>query len=156
TSWLQHLNYAWDAANTFWNRWVMSYGPQLQKAAFARLGIDYGSWFNIGLTVLAAFIVSFAGVGAWFTARAWLSRCKQVVRLHSQSCRTLARLGRNRQQSEGPFDSAARAKHNRPECRHTIDTVTRLYVGLRYGRARQRDQLRKLAAAVANFQPDRR
>ncbi|HET7569286.1 MAG TPA: DUF3488 and transglutaminase-like domain-containing protein [Gammaproteobacteria bacterium] len=154
--WLRQLNYAWEAANTFWNRWVMSYGPSLQKAAFARLGVDYGSWTSIAMTMLAAFVLIFATVGAWFAWRAWFNRGEPVVRLYAQFCRKLARVGLHRERTEGPLDFAARIIHDRPDCAPTVNAITNHYVALRYEPNPPRDTLRKLATAIANFQPERR
>lgn len=154
--WLRQFNFAWDAANTFWNRWVMSYGPTLQKTAFAHIGVDYGNWMSVAMTMLVAFVLIFAGVGGWFAWRAWLKRGEPVVQLYSRFCRKLALVGLHRGRNEGPLDFAERAQRERPDCADTIDVVTRLYVALRYEKAAPGDGLRRLAAAVANFQPERR
>ncbi|HET6655731.1 MAG TPA: DUF3488 and transglutaminase-like domain-containing protein [Gammaproteobacteria bacterium] len=154
--WLRQFGFAWDAANTFWNRWVMSYGPTLQKSAFARLGVDYANWTNVAMTMLAAFVLIFAGVGGWFAWRTWLKRGEPVVRLYSRFCKKLARVGLHREHNEGPLDFAERARRERPDCADAIEAVTRLYVALRYKAGAPADGLRRLAAAVANFQPERR
>ncbi|HET6726113.1 MAG TPA: DUF3488 and transglutaminase-like domain-containing protein [Gammaproteobacteria bacterium] len=155
-AWLRRMDYVWNAANTFWNEWVMSYGPSLQRKAFARLGIDYGDWVNVAMTMLVAFVLIFAGVGAWFAWRTWLRRGEPVVRLYERFCRKLARVGLHRRRSEGPLDFASRAARRRPDCAETVDTVTGLYVALRYGVDPPADGLRRMAAEVANFQPERR
>jgi transglutaminase-like putative cysteine protease len=155
-SWLHGIGYAWIAANTFWNQWVMSYGPSLQKSAFARLGVNYDNWLSIAMTMFATFVVTFGIFGAWFASRSWLRRGEPVTRLYRRFCRKLARVGVVRHANEGPLDFATRATRARPDCGEAIGKITRLYVALRYGRARQRDELRGLTTAVANFQPERR
>jgi transglutaminase-like putative cysteine protease len=147
---------AWNAANTFWNHWVMGFGPNLQKTAFAHLGVDYGSLSGMLMILVAALILILAVLGGAFASRAWMRRGEPAVRLYARFCRKLERVGLHRRPHEGPVDFAERAATRRPDIKKTVDTITRLYVALRYDPAPPQAGLRRLAAAVSNFQPERR
>lgn len=154
--WLRHLGYAWDAANTLWNQWVLGYGPLLQKTAFAHFGIDYSRGAMIAVVMLIALAAIFAITGGWFVWRSWPARAEPAIRLYASFCRKLGQVGIRRRSTEGPLDFAARAARQRPDCAHTIHFVTQLYIRLRYHPEPPARSLRRLAAAVAGFQPERR
>lgn len=154
--WLRHAGYLWDAANTLWNQWVLGYGPLLQKAAFAHLGIDYGRGTVVALVMLLAFVAVFALTGGWFIWRSWPARAEPAIRLYNHFCGKLEGVGIHRRHNEGPLDFAARASRQRPDCAMPINLITRLYVALRYHSRPPEKSLRRLAAAIARFQPERR
>ena len=51
TGWLQGLSLRWDAVNALWDRWVLAYGPELQRSLMRRWGLE--SWLAKGGALLA-------------------------------------------------------------------------------------------------------
>ncbi len=53
--WVRRALLVWDAASTYWNEWVIGYGPRLQRALLEALGFDGAG--ALGTLVEAAVVV---------------------------------------------------------------------------------------------------
>lgn len=130
--WLNSLRNTWDAVNNGWNQWVLAYGPELQRNFFAHLGLDYGNWLQLVLTLVAVIglILFCIWLALWWRRRA--PPLPPVQRIYLRFCRKLARRGFPRASNEGPLDYARRMSRTRPDLASAIQAITALYVRLRY------------------------
>lgn len=152
-SWFNRWDDVWIATSTFWHRWVMAYGPTLQKSVFSRFGIDYGNWLSVATTMLAAIVAILVGLGT-MQLLGWRSRITNndpAARHYARFCRKLARLGIRRRPGEGPLDFSTRAQHACPNNAHVIDTITQHYIALRYTQSAPPDGLKQLAQSVSRL-----
>ncbi|MGB9429464.1 MAG: DUF3488 and DUF4129 domain-containing transglutaminase family protein [Gammaproteobacteria bacterium] len=130
--WLGNLRDTWDAVNNGWNQWVLAYGPELQKHFFDNVGLDYGNWLQLALVLLLLVggILVLVWLAFWWRYRA--PRQSRVVRDYHRFCHKLAKYGLARQLHEGPLDYAKRISRLRPDLANRINTITSLYINLRY------------------------
>jgi hypothetical protein len=153
SSWLHQARLAWDSLNNGWNQWVLAYGPQRQQDLFQRLGLGGASWqwLTAGLvTLCGGLLLSFA----LFMLREEQRKSKdRVLELYRIFCGKLKPLGLVRKPYEGPLDFAARVIVSHPELADRVNTITRLYVDLRYGRKPPAAQFRHLKQRIQSFQP---
>ena len=110
----------WDAAATYWNEWVIGYGPQLQRGLLDALGLDGATgserWSKLMLLCVGAML---AGSLVLTLQLAWRRRRRTPV---DEAARELAvftrRLARRdiapRAPSEGPAAYGARAESRLP------------------------------------------
>lgn len=154
-AWVKQLRQSWDAINHHWDQWVLGFDQEQQIGLFARLGFGIVSWrelawgLGIGLALLLGVIAAFTLWPGGGPAP------DKVQALYLRYCKKLERIGLGRSPSEGPLDFARRVRAERPELAHTADTVTNLYVQLRYGAHTSGLMLGELSQLVKGFRPKR-
>jgi protein-glutamine gamma-glutamyltransferase len=148
--WLRTLRFNWDALANKWNQWVLGYNVDRQREMLSYFGVRSPDWRT--LTVLLFWSVAGAvGLMAlWLLARVRRRR-DPVQRAWMTFCAKLARCGIARGPSEGPRDYGARAIASLPQRAQAIDSITRLYVDLRYGRGYGAPDAARLGALVKAF-----
>ena len=145
---LQRARHGWDALNIRWDAWVLAYGPQAQETLLARFGLR--SWpamlggmvASVALTLLLFVLV--------------LRRQRRgdpLAELHTRFRAKLARRGIAAAPAEGPLAFAGRARAQIPQAAEPIDHITRLYIGMRYGKDHSPQSFRRLRRAIADFRP---
>lgn len=148
--WLNNMRNGWDAINNGWNQWVLAYGPELQAKLFTRIGLNYGNWGELALTLL----LSIGGVLTAITLILWWRHrpppISPAARAYARFCLKLARQGLPRASHEGPLDYAQRVSRLRPDLAESVDTISLLYIDLRYADA---GSLQKLLHLVRQFRP---
>jgi hypothetical protein len=113
--------------------------------------VDNATWEKLTaiLFVLAGIIV------AMFTAlalRQLKSRVRDPVKTaYLKFCDKLRRRGLTREPTEGPVDYARRVERQRPELTPAVESITRLYVALRYGAESSANALIELQRRVNQF-----
>jgi hypothetical protein len=144
-----------DTLDFYWNQWVVSFGPERQRALLERLGLGGLSWTAVALVMIG----SVAALGALFAALSLLAgrraRGGIVERLYARYCERLRQVGLERAPWEGPRAYAARVQQTRPELARVSGEITRLYVNLRY-RVGARGELDELRRRVRTFRPARK
>lgn len=130
--WLKQLRFSWDSFNNYWNQWVLGYDQERQVSFFARLGLGILSWQDLGVYLIIGIGGVFAILAAFTLRRRSVVRSR-VERAYALFCQRLGRIGLVRAPAEGPLDFAQRAKTARPDLAPRIESITRLYVALRYG-----------------------
>jgi len=156
SSFLRQLALRWDAANTFWNNWIIGYRPQLQSELFGRFGFDGIRretllLMTIGGTCLLLLVL---GLHVSLKARAWRASTDPATQSFRRFIRTLKKLSiEPPQRGETPMAYAHRAAAAQPEHRASIVRITTAYLAARYepdlsGAAGQR-----LADLVRDFRP---
>ncbi len=127
------LEMAWDAMDSLWNEWVLSYGPERQREFLTRLGLDNPDWRNLVLiltTLVAVAMTVFTGWLAWHYRPAPLD---EAGRLYRRVCRRLAATGIVRHPWEGPTTYARRVAVGHPDLASQVTAFARTYVSVRYG-----------------------
>lgn len=150
--WLAPLRLGWDLVNNRWNQWVLGYNQDRQRQFLSRLNPLLASWQGMawGLAVLGGLALLFASL----LALPRLKRAKPdaASRLYARFCRRLQQRGIVRGNNEGPSDFARRAITQRPDLAASIEQITHLYLGLRYGQANA-TQLNQLKYTISRFKP---
>ena len=148
--WMKQLRFSWDSFNNNWNQWVLGYDQERQVSFFARLGFGILSWQDLGVYLILGIGALFVLLAA-FTLRRRQVVCSKVERAYAQFCQRMARAGIQRAASEGPLDFAQRAKIKRPDLAPRIESITCLYVALRYGYCPKPEWSIELKRAVATL-----
>jgi len=153
--WLRQAVLAWDSAHTYWNAWVIGYGPEIQRALLEALGISRPHWTK--LVTLAAgavlFISALLTLYLSWSYRRTRARDRAAV-LFRQFVRKLERARVTpRAASEGPLDYGVRAAATLPNSAEEIDTITRTYLKLRYEPDDNGTALATLKRLVRAFRP---
>ncbi|HEY5624717.1 MAG TPA: DUF3488 and transglutaminase-like domain-containing protein, partial [Gammaproteobacteria bacterium] len=132
--WLRDLALAWDAANTYWNDWVLGYGPEIQRALMESLGIARPHWAKliaIGVALLVVFLGGLMLYLAWIYRSA--RRTDPASRHFRKFCRKLAHANiPPRRPCEGPADFGRRAAASMPSASADIGEITDAYLRARY------------------------
>lgn len=147
----QELRLSWDAANTTWQRWVLGYDQARQRELLAQLGFeDVNPLRLIGLLALLVALV----MGLYVVAtRQRAPRPDLVQCAYHDFCRKLARSGLVRAPQEGALAFAARGAYQLPQQAAAIESITNLYIQLRYGGVDIDTQRQMFVRQVASFQP---
>ena len=151
--WLGEIRYSWDALNTGWYTWVLSYGPELQERFYKKVGLDYGDWLELALVLGGC--IAFT-LGLFWLYLLWERRrpaAAPVVRDYRRFCARLARLGFKREAHEGPLDFGMRVARARPDLERQVLDITDRYIELRYLDEGDRRHFSKL---VRDFSPAKR
>jgi transglutaminase-like putative cysteine protease len=146
---------AWDALNTYWNDWVLGYGPDLQNALLRALGVARPHWTK--LVSLAVVTMAFLLLGLTVYL-AWTHRGARhrdpAARCFARFCRKIKRMKvPSRRPGEGPVDFGHRAAAALPSASEEIDQIVATYVRARYEPDREGIQLRRLRELVRGFKP---
>lgn len=152
-TWSRTVALQWDALNAYWDRWVLAYGPNMQRELMERLGLDDGKRMIAALAT--ATLVAFAVLAALILWRRPARPPDPVQRAWLRFTRRMAEAGLPRRAQEGPRDYAERLMARRPELAADIDAIARLYLQLRYAERGSPQQARALTTQVARFRPGR-
>jgi transglutaminase-like putative cysteine protease len=149
--WLRQFQFSWDSLANHWNQWVLGYNPERQRWVLSRVGIDDATWRTLGLALVAvtALITLLLAPLMLRTLRTRVG--DPVMRAYQRFCTKLGRKGLPRGPAEGPLQYAARLARARPELATHVESITRLYVALRYGRRSDESSLRELEERVRQF-----
>ncbi|MGH8370184.1 MAG: transglutaminase TgpA family protein, partial [Gammaproteobacteria bacterium] len=145
--WLSDVRNTWDAVNNGWNQWVLAYGPEMQERFFNRIGLRYGDWGELALVLLLVIGTLLAAISLVLWWRHRPAPGPLVVRAYARFCRKLAQHGLPRAPHEGPLDYARRISRLRPDLAVEIDTITSLYIDLRYAETGHQEEFNRLIRA---------
>jgi len=148
---LRQVRLTWDYMANAWNQWVLGYTPERQRWLLANAGVDDATWQKL----TAILFVLAGGIVAMLTAlalRRLKSRVRDPVRIaYLRFCDALRRRGLPRGAAEGPVDYARRLERARPDLAPAVETITRLYVALRYGAESSAGSVIELQRRVRQF-----
>ncbi len=153
--WLRQAVLAWDAAHTYWNAFVIGYGPDLQRALLEALGISRPSWTKLVTLAAGAVLLASALLTLYLSWSYRRTRARdRSAAVFKDFVRKLERASvKPRATGEGPLDFGARAAAALPAAAEEIDTITRTYVQLRYEPDDGRTALATLRRLVRSFKP---
>lgn len=125
------LEARWDWVNAEWNRWVLAYGPELQKEFLGRFGIE--GWRDLMLALIVALSAATGLFGLIALRRAMPVRIEDdALRLWRQATAKLASDGLIQRPQEGPQVFVARVIEQRPELAATLQPLLASYLATRY------------------------
>ena len=141
----------WDAAEAAWTYWVLGYGPRMQEALLARLGLAAARpWKALGI-LLALAVPAALLAAAWWALRR--PAPDPAAAAWARFRRRLARRGVRAAPADAPWAYARRAERRLPSHAAAIRRITALYVAARYGPRPDDRTVRALERAVARFRP---
>jgi transglutaminase-like putative cysteine protease len=146
--WLKQARALWSNVDYSWQRWVINYNRTNQSKFLSGLGIGNLQtmlYWLLGLVALITVILSFALLYQKPKAT------DQALRQYRQFCRKLGKYGLVRQPGEGETAFAGRITAALPQSAPAAQQITALFVGLRYGKAAQPEDLQRLAEQVRAF-----
>lgn len=150
--WLRQARFAWDAVANSWNQWVLGYNPERQTRFLSQIGLEQATWQNMVIVLMVSSGVIILLLASMLFLRLVGQRREPVQRFYQKFCDAMASRGAPRRPSEGPRDFAARVSLQFPELRDRAQTVSALYVALRYGgKNGDAGLLRELRDAVRSF-----
>jgi transglutaminase-like putative cysteine protease len=149
----QQLSLSWDAANTAWQRWVLSYDQTRQRELLAQFGFEDVNPLRL-FGLLALLVALVMGLYVALT-RQRVPRPDPVQRAYISFCRKLANVGLIRAPQEGAMTFAERSARQLPQLAEAIRAITNFYLCLRYGGKEDIELEREFARRVASFRPRR-
>jgi len=130
--WLVSFRFNLDMLTNQWNQWVLGYNPERQFAFLTRLGMEDITWQHMALTMLGGLALLVGLFTLLLLRKLTLRKTDAALRCYLKYCRKLEKKGMVRGAHEGPQDFALRAAEIFPQHITAINTITGLYVALRY------------------------
>jgi transglutaminase-like putative cysteine protease len=149
--WLHRARLTWDSVANSWNQAVLGYTQERQRQLMQRAGLDNVTWQNLTLLLFFSAGVITLGLALLMLRKRHMARVDPVTTAYSRFCARLARRGIERHPSEGPEAFRQRALAARPELANAIDTISTLYIRLRYGNSGNPHDLLELKRSVKLF-----
>ncbi len=147
-SWLKQAQQMWQTVDYSWQRWVINYDRANQSEFLSSLGINDIRTMLYTMLYIITFITA---VLAWFLLKNNRRHADKVVLIYDKFCQKLAKAKLERHSNEGARDFAHRASRSLPEYSVQINTITDLYIQLRYGKNPAPQLYQQLVQAVTRF-----
>jgi len=128
---LQQLALRSDWIKRGWNRLVLGFNAQSQKAMLAPLGIDTRDWRMIGAVFAAAAVLTVIGT-LLLVMRQGMAASHPLPRAWRRLRRRAAKLGLEARPNEGPQAFARRAAGRFPKRASELDLLSQRYIAWRY------------------------
>ena len=159
-AWLE-IRFSWDALNSFWNIWFVGYSDLDQRDFLAKAGFGSGSWLEAAKTISWVLcLVLVCGIFLWLrNRRRYIKKTAPEAAAYARFCAELASAGLERKPWQGPSDFAEKIVRERRDLKEPVETITNLYIRLRYspiGENERKKELAKLKKHVAGFYAGRR
>ena len=148
---LATARYAWQAANSQWNTWVVNYNNDRQRQFFSQFGVPNVDWWTLALYLLVATFVIGGAVSVGLLVRDRPPRPEASVAAWRRFCDKLAQAGMARDPHEGPMDFLQRVAREKPELAPKAGEIIALYIDARYGPGVSPSEQRRLARLVREF-----
>jgi len=152
-AWLRRARMTWDSVANSWNQAVLGYTQDRQRQLMRRVGIDDATWKSLATIMLVATGAITLVLALLMLHKLRASRPDPVSAAYSRFCERLARRGVARHPSEGPDAFRKRATTARPELASSINSISALYIRLRYGEAAHATDALQLKREVSGFSP---
>lgn len=120
----------WDGVNHAWDRFVLGYGPDLQKRLLERIGLEDAGRYALAVLSAAALALSLAAL--FVLAHRRPTPRDGIERAWWRVERRLARHGYRRGRGEGVHAFLHRVAAERPDLRGPLTELADLYDRLRY------------------------
>ena len=152
-AWLRRARMTWDSVANSWNQAVLGYTQDRQRQLMRRVGIDDATWRSLATLMFVATGAITLVLALLMLHKLRAARPNPVTAAYSRFCERLARRGVARHPSEGPDAFRKRATAARPELASSINSISALYIRLRYGEAAHATDALQLKREVAGFSP---
>ncbi|MEQ1635750.1 MAG: DUF3488 and transglutaminase-like domain-containing protein [Methylococcales bacterium] len=148
----KQLRQAWQNADYSWQRWVINYHNANQANFLSAFGLNNMNRMLIWL------LISIAGLTLglfWWLTRQPKKVLDQAAQQYQKFIAKLARIQLQKQASETANAFAARVKHSRPELSQPVNSITGLYLNIRYGKSSSDVDLKQLKQQIKAFKVKR-
>jgi len=152
-AWLRRARLTWDSAANSWNQLVLGYNPERQQQLLRRAGIGDATWGKLSAIMITITGAVMLLVSALILRQLRAARPDPVTAAYARFCARLARCGLARHPSEGPDAYRKRAIDARPEFTLAVNSISDLYIRLRYGEAMRVEDILQLCRSVKAFRP---
>ncbi|MDO9104512.1 MAG: DUF3488 and transglutaminase-like domain-containing protein [Methylovulum sp.] len=146
--WLKEAHQLWRHVDYNWQRWVINYNSLNQSKFLSSLGIDNLQamlyWMIAGIGVITAVL-------SWVLLHQKRQHTDRVLRVYQRYCQKLAKHGLVRGLAEGERDFAERVKAKLPGQATDIESITDIFIKLRYGRVSAAEDFKQLVQRVKLF-----
>ena len=151
-SFISRLALSWDAVNTRWNRWVLTFGPKSQETMMSIVGIEKPSlqYLTVALAISTTIFLIILGL---LQRRSNKPRIDYLQKCYQRLCARTGRISRPRRSSEGPQEYADAICRLRPDLATDLQNLFATYISLRYDSSSDAQATQKFSQAVARFQP---
>ena len=151
-SFISRLAMSWDAVNTQWNRWVLTFGPKSQETMMSIVGIEKPSlqYLTIALAISTTIFLIILGL---LQRRSNKPRIDQLQKCYQRLCARTGKISRPRRSSEGPQEYADAICKLRPDLATDLQNLFATYISLRYDSSSDAQATQNFSQAVARFQP---
>lgn len=122
----------WDFLNAQWNRWVLAYGPDLQRALLSRIGL--GDWQRMLLALTGLLALLMAAIALLVLRDALAEHHSDPLQREWRRIQArMARSGLPAQPAEGPRDYVDRIRSRLPaSARRALNDAADAYLRARY------------------------
>lgn len=152
---LNRVVLSWDAVNAAWDRWVLAFGPDTQTELLLRLGFTTPDPMQLlALCLIAAMCCVLALTLAM--RRQFRVGADRVSRTYAKACERVGRVTRPRRGSESPESYARIVQQLRPDLAQEMDSITGIYLRLRYMPWTDPALERDIERRVRRFRPGQR
>ncbi len=154
-SFMQSLQYTWDAVNTRWDIWFMGFSAQEQFNFLKLMGIHKGTFVRWGLFLLLLVGITTSGI-VFFHLKGKTHDADHndpAQKFYDRFLAKLKKIGIQKIPSQGPMDFAESTAAKHEGLKKDIDEITDLYVRIRYGREKDPGTLNALKSQVMRFHP---
>ena len=151
-SFISRLAMSWDAVNTQWNRWVLTFGPKSQETMMRLVGLENPSlqYLTIALAISTTIFLIILGL---LQRRSNKPRIDQLQKCYQRLCARTGKISRPRRSSEGPQEYADAICKLRPDLATDLQNLFATYISLRYDSLSDTQATQNFSQAVARFQP---
>jgi hypothetical protein len=149
---VNRLALSWDAVNAAWDRWVLAFGPDMQKDILLALGFEVPRTMQLAALAGAAMMIVMVTLALALRHRDGRRR-DAGARLYAEFCRRLGPVVRPRGPGETAAHYAEAVATARPDLAAEVRVMTDLYLRLRYGGPADTDLERRLALMLRRFRP---
>ena len=141
---------SWDAINTGWNRWVLSFGPETQSTMMSLAGIRNPTIEHLVITMAVSItaLLIIIGIVQRYRSR---PRPDRLLLAYNRLCRHTGKAARSRRPAEGPHEYLAAICALRPDLSGELRQLFDMYISLRYDGINDEPLRRKFFAAVRTF-----
>jgi len=151
-SFISRLAMSWDAINTGWNHWVLSFGPKTQETMMSIVGIKKPSmqYLTVALAISTTIFLLILGI---LQKRNNQPRVDNIQKSYQKLCARTGQVTRPRHPSEGPQEYADAIGKLRPDLATDLKDLFTMYVRLRYDGSANDKSTKIFLSAVENFKP---
>ena len=149
---LNRVALSWDAVNTGWNRWVLSFGPEAQESMMSFVGIRNPSsvYLIVAMSVSVTVMLVLIGFLQRYQGR---PRPNAIQRSYATLCSRAARAARGRLANEGPEDYCNALCELRPDLAGEVSPLFEAYLQLRYDGTTSTERIADFCQNVKRFRP---
>jgi protein-glutamine gamma-glutamyltransferase len=147
-NWLKQARQLWSNVDYNWQRWVINYNNTNQASFLSSFGIaDFKTmvYWMIGIIAVITAILSL------FLLYRRPKPTDPVLIVYNRFLKKIAKVGFTKNTGEGARDFAERIKLYLPEQVDSIEEITKVFIGLRYGSKPTRDSFKRLVSLVNTF-----